>query len=208
MKTIVNFILDKSGSMEDQRDATIGGFNEYVTTLKKKKKGEILFSLTLFDTEFIHKYVVTPLSKVAKLTRRSYNPDGMTALYDAVVETVEAASAKIDEIKGKTKSLVVIMTDGMENSSTQHDQNCLIDLIKELEKENWTFVFLGANQDSWATAGDWGLSTKNIANWDNSSTRSVNAAFVSLASDTANYTASATTTTTDFFSKKDLSNDS
>jgi len=93
----------------------------------------------------------------------------------------------------------------MENSSTKHDQNCLIDLIKEMEKENWTFVFLGANQDSWGTAGNWGLSANNIANWNNSSAGSVNTAFMSLATDTANYTASAATTTTDFFSKEDLS---
>jgi len=85
MKTIVNFILDKSGSMEDQRDATISGFNEYITTLKKKTKGKVLFSLTLFHTNFIRKYVATPLNKIKKLTRRSYNPDGMTALYDDVV---------------------------------------------------------------------------------------------------------------------------
>ena len=206
MKTIVNFILDKSGSMDDSRDATISGFNEYLSTLKKEK-GDILFSLTLFDTEITKKHVVIPLSKVKKLTRKTYVPDGMTALYDAVVETVESANEKISEIKEKTKSLVVIMTDGQENSSSQHDQSCLKDLIKKLEKENWTFVFLGANQDSWLTTGDWGLSMNNVANF-NSSVAGTRSAFANLAKDTTAYACSMKASTDKFFSKEDLSNDS
>ena len=49
MKTLVNFILDKSGSMYNAQEATISGFNEYLGTLKEDK--DILLSLTLFDTK-------------------------------------------------------------------------------------------------------------------------------------------------------------
>ncbi len=208
MKTIVNFVLDKSGSMEDCRNATISGFNEYVSTLKNKRKKDdnILFSLTLFDTEVIKKHVAVPLSRVRKLTRRSYRPDGMTALYDAVIDTVETASERVDEMKGKVKSLVVIMTDGEENSSTKHDQNCLADLIKQFRKENWTFVFLGANQDSWATTANWGLDARNVANYQ-STPRGAAIAFMSLAKDTVSYANSNQLSTRKFFSKKELSED-
>jgi len=38
MKTLINFILDKSGSMSMRTDATISGFNEYLKTVKKEEK--------------------------------------------------------------------------------------------------------------------------------------------------------------------------
>lgn len=34
LPTIVNFILDKSGSMDSVRESTISGYNEYIQTLK------------------------------------------------------------------------------------------------------------------------------------------------------------------------------
>jgi len=210
MKTVVNFILDKSGSMFANQEATISGFNEYIATLKSKKKktDDILFSLTLFDTNVLQKYVAIPIKEVKKLTKESYVPDGFTALYDAVVETVEKVNEKVDEIKGETKHLVVIMTDGQENSSTLHNENCLKDLIKKLGEKNWTFVFLGANQDSWATTLNWGLATSNVANWTNSTPAQVNTCFASLANSTMDFACSNTGSTNNFFTKKDLSNDS
>lgn len=210
MKTIVNFILDKSGSMYETKEATISGFNEYIQTLKSKnkEKDKILFSLTLFNTSILQKYVAIPLKEVEKLTKESYSPDGFTALYDAVVETVEKVNEKAEEIKGEVKHLVVIMTDGQENSSVRHNEKCLKDLIEKLKEKNWTFVFLGANQDSWATTCDWGLAIANTANWDNSTVRGVSTCFASLANSTMNFACSNTGSTSNFFTKKDLSNDS
>ena len=136
MKTIVNFILDKSGSMETCKDETIIGFNKYVQTLKKKaKKGTMQFSLTLFDTVITKPYIAVDISKVKPLNVETYNPNGWTALYDAAVDTIEAVSAKVDKMKEKTAVLTVIMTDGMENSSTKHNQDCLKDLVSKLKKE-------------------------------------------------------------------------
>ena len=108
MKTVrVHFILDKSGSMELVRNATISGFNEYISTLNNDDaKYEI--TLTVFDTE------VTKLYEKAKpkdilLSKEEYVPSGMTALYDA-------ACSALKKIKGgRVKNVVVIMTDGEEN---------------------------------------------------------------------------------------------
>jgi uncharacterized protein YegL len=216
MKTIVNFILDKSGSMETCKDETIIGFNKYVQTLKKKaKKGTMQFSLTLFDTVITKPYIAVDISKVKPLNVETYNPNGWTALYDAAVDTIEAVSAKVDKMKEKTAVLTVIMTDGMENSSTKHNQDCLKDLVSKLKKEgNWTFVFLGANQDSWATGNLIGVDAGNVANFD---TVNIKRAFVNLAGNTANYAASMMSVantgstmlnTKDFFEgKKDVSKD-
>jgi uncharacterized protein YegL len=213
MKTIVNFVLDKSGSMDSCQDQTISGFNEYVATLKKKaKKGSMQFSLTLFDTEIQKPYVAVDIAKVNPLNKDTYIPDGCTALYDAAVDTIEAVNEKVEKMKEKVAVLTVLMTDGLENSSRRHDQNCLKDLIAKLKKEgNWTFVFLGANQDSWATGNLIGVDVGNVANFN---VKKVDTAFANLAGATIGYTASmavaansgSTMNTDNFFEgKKDVS---
>jgi uncharacterized protein YegL len=212
MKTIVNFILDKSGSMDICREETISGFNEYLKTLQKKaKKGTYLLSLTLFDTNIEKPYVAKDILDVKPLNKDTYNPEGMTALYDASVETIEGISRKVDKMKEKTAVLNIIMTDGQENSSQKHDAACLNDLIKKLKKEgNWTFVFLGANQDSWATGNLLGVDAGNVANWNNAN---VSYAFSNLADNTVAYASTmsvnastgGTMNTGDFFKgKKEL----
>lgn len=164
LTSIVNFILDETGSMGSIKDATINGFNEYINGLKKNKKGKILFTLTKFDSEGLRTpYVLTDISRVELLSEKTYQPGSMTPLYDAVVETVEKVA---DKIKDNEASLVIVMTDGEENASKKHNEKCLHDLIGKLQKKgNWTFAFLGANQDSWATAKNWGIPMGNISNW-------------------------------------------
>ncbi len=182
--TIVNFILDESSSMSAVRDATISGFNEYVDTLKKKAEGKVLFNLVTFDTEMSQIYEHEPIKNV-KLSKRTYDPNGCTALYDAVVETVEKAAKKDDK---EHSNLVVIMTDGEENSSRLHNMDCLNDVIKKLEKKgNWTFTFLGANQDSWDTAGQFGVAMGNTVNYDSSTKEGMENAFRGLSGSTVNF---------------------
>lgn len=162
--TVVNFILDETGSMGSIKNETISGFNEYINGLKKNKKGKILFTLTKFDSEGLRTpYLLTDIAKVEPLSEKTYQPGSMTPLYDAVVETVEKVA---DKIKVNEASLVIIMTDGEENASKKHNERCLRDLIEKLQgKGNWTFAFLGANQNSWATARNWGIPMGNISNW-------------------------------------------
>lgn len=160
-KTIVNFILDHSGSMQSVREATISGFNEYLQTLKEDTKNVYEFSLTLFDTETNQVTTSLPLKEVKDLSSAIYNPSGMTALYDAVCKTI----AKIKPAKGD-KVLTIIMTDGEENSSKEYTQVEMKKMIEEREKEgNWTFVYLGANQDSYAVAQKYGISQGNTVNF-------------------------------------------
>ena len=46
--TLVTFLLDRTGSMQSIKDDTIGAFNAYLETLKKKGGG-IEFSFLQFD---------------------------------------------------------------------------------------------------------------------------------------------------------------
>ncbi len=49
---LINFVLDKSGSMQSVRDATISGFNEFKND-QAREEGNAFFTLTLFDTRFM-----------------------------------------------------------------------------------------------------------------------------------------------------------
>jgi Mg-chelatase subunit ChlD len=206
--TIVNFILDKSGSMNSVLDATISGFNEYLGGLQRKKD-KILFSLTLFDTSDTETpYLLKPIRQVKPLTKKTYIPSGGTPLYDAVVETIEKVASQVKEMAEKPIVLTVIMTDGEENSSVKHNEKCLKDLVEKLQKEgNWTFVFMGANQDAWSTASGFGFMKGNTLSYLSTS-RGTNQVFMALSNSTTQFVSAKAMSTADFFAGGEKKDDS
>ncbi len=196
----VSFILDKSGSMESVKSATISGFNEYIQTLKKDTDTTYDFSLVLFDTDLVE-FERVNVKEVLELTENSYKPQGGTALYDAACDTIKTA-----EKNNAGKNLAVIMTDGGENASKEYSEKDLKAMIERLEKTGkWTFVFLGANQDSYAVAQKFGVSNMNISNFK-ATQAGMGATMRAMATNTVAYAASANTTTDSFFSKSDQEN--
>ncbi len=205
MKTTnVHIILDSSGSMDMIKSATISGFNEYVGTLRKEKKISYKMSLTLFNTDIDKRYVNEPLKGVKDLNSETYRPNNMTALYDAVCQTVK-------DIEGETRKnqrhVVVIMTDGLENSSREYTEKDFKNVVERLqEKGNWTFVYLGANQDSWGEAAKWGFKEDNVADF-NATMRGQAAVFANTAMATNSFSMSSAPSSSKFYSatqKRDI----
>ena len=162
LQPVVTVILDKSGSMQGVCQATIDGFNEYVRGLKGDMPDAML-GLTLFN-HGVEPHEAEQVKNVEPLTPLTYRPSGSTSLYDAVCSTLTSLK---DKVAKDQKSLVVIITDGEENTSTKYTEKHLANLVKELEaRGNWTFVFLGANQDAFATASSWGVHKGNTANFN------------------------------------------
>jgi hypothetical protein len=86
--TLVTFLLDRSGSMGDIWDETIGGFNAYIETLQRGGEA-IKFTLLQFDTGGIDKCCVAePVANIKRLDRDSYQPRGGTPLIDAAFKTI------------------------------------------------------------------------------------------------------------------------
>src|SRR5215813_9972118 len=56
------------------------------------------------------------------------------------------------------KVLAVIVTDGLENSSREVDPQTLATSIAQRERDGWTFIYMGANQDAWAIGEQAGFS--------------------------------------------------
>lgn len=175
-------LLDKSGSMGVVRDQTIAGFNEYVDALRRQRNA-VRLSLTAFDTAVEVRHTAATLRSIPRLDSVNYVPSGGTALFDAVAATLEALDGRLGS--GHTDPvLVVILTDGEENSSQRASAERVRQLIEErTARGNWTFTYIGANQDAWRAAGALGILAGNIAGFqaDNAGTTR---AFARLASAT------------------------
>jgi len=166
------FILDRSGSMSTIADETIGGFNAFVTG-QKELPGKATLTLVQFDHEYnvIHDNV--KLASVPELTRDTFKPRGMTALYDAVGLTI--ANFKHDNPKN-TKTIVAILTDGQENASKEYSYSKVKQLIDEVQGEHsWDVLFIGANMDSKSVAQSMGIKASNTTNFDYSKTGAMDA---------------------------------
>ena len=95
-RTLVTFLLDRTGSMEAIRDDTIGGFNTYLDTLQGDGGANIEFTLVQFDSMSIDKIcVAAPIAHVHKLNRDTYQPRASTPLIDAAYKTIEAVEASL-----------------------------------------------------------------------------------------------------------------
>lgn len=165
-ETFVSLVLDESGSMLHTKQATISGFNEYVGGLRTSKD-KIYFSLTKFNSDgVVVVYSAANMSEVKDLDSKSYKPNSFTPLYDAVGKTILDIQKQLATKGGsKKKVLMVVMTDGEENASREFNQTKISTLIKDKEKEGWTFVYLGANQDSWISGGAMGIARGNITDY-------------------------------------------
>jgi len=194
-KITVNIILDKSGSMASIREKTIDSFNEYLSGLRKDKKNKYEIGVTLFDTN-VDRWKQVPLSKFVDLDKEKYDPNGLTALYDAACSTINEVK------KNKGKNLVVVITDGQENSSQEYTEEQFKKIVEDLDaKKNWTFVYLGANQDSWANASQWGFSVNNVADF-HATDAGMKTTMSNLSRSTAAFACSASMATKNFFTEE------
>ncbi|ANU13177.1 vWA domain-containing protein [Planococcus halocryophilus] len=162
------FILDKSGSMAGLEKDTIGGFN---ALLEKQRKlpGEVRVTTVLFNQgyELLHDRI--PVTGVALMTEEDYQVGGMTALLDALGSTIQ----KISNVQKSTmqeqradRVMVVITTDGMENSSCEYSYKKIHEMIAmKKNTANWEFIFLGANIDAVATARQFGVEEDFAVNY-------------------------------------------
>ena len=62
--------------------------------------------------------------------------------------------------------LVVVFTDGLENASQRWSSQAIHRRISDCRQAGWTFVFLGANQDSYATGEGLAVAAGSISNFD------------------------------------------
>lgn len=153
------YILDRSGSMAGLESDTIGGFNSMLAK-QQKLPGDCRVTTVLFDHQLQLLHDRIDLEAVRPLTSADYYVGGMTALLDAIGTTIakiDNAQAFVAKGKQRPKVLVVIITDGYENSSKGFSAPLIKSMVESKKELGWEFVFLGANIDSVETAGAFGI---------------------------------------------------
>ena len=144
-------ILDESGSMSSIKNTIIQGFNELVQTIKGIEKQfpeqEHFVSFVSFNSlgqKLLH--FIDPASKLEQIDDKSYNPDAMTPLFDAMGFSVNKLK---QSLQGQTdyNVLVTVLTDGEENDSKEFSGNDIKKLVEELKQNRWTFTYIGTDHD-------------------------------------------------------------
>ena len=150
------------------RTDTEGGIKTFIED-QKKLPGEALVTLAQFDNRYDVVY------ESAKLDDIDYQliPRGSTSLCDAIGKFVTDLGETLrnqseDERPGKV--VVLILTDGMENSSKEWDTDSVKKLVTQQQEHwSWEFVFMGANVDAISEAKHFGIRGDNAINYAPSS---------------------------------------
>ena len=154
------FIVDKSGSMASIRKATIKAFNEILETQKKQAfDDEARITFAIFNDQYERNCLRASIEEVPVLSLENYNPTGCTALNDAVGKTIcDLQEAQKADVGREIKTLVCVLTDGLENSSREFSRTAIKALIQAKKAEGWEFLFVGSEFDVEKEAQTFGFS--------------------------------------------------
>jgi len=162
-KTHITILLDRSGSMCGIAKDMEGGINAFLQE-QAKLPGTCFVSLHQFDDEFETVFEKQKLFKTKPVPEVVLKPRGSTALIDSAMKAITKAKENTLD-----KNIVVIITDGCENSSKECKTADVQKLIRELDATDaWSFVFLGADQDSFGEAVNLGMTRSSAMNYTKS----------------------------------------
>jgi len=182
LNTEIIMVLDRSGSMNICSSDVVGGFNSFIEE-QKNGKGNARVTLAQFDDLYEMVYDNQPIENVSKL---DFHPRGSTALLDAIGKTILSSKDRIKKQRpGPDVVIFVIITDGQENASREFSKEKIKGLIAECEQMGWKFVYLGANQDAFSEAGQYGIAATGTMRYD--SVKGTQKMFTSVSNSTSSY---------------------
>jgi len=146
--TEIIMVVDRSGSMAAVRDDAIGGFNTFLED-QKKQPGSANLTLVLFNQNYDIVLDGKPIQDVQPLTVETYVPGGMTALLDAMGRAINQTGTRLAAMEEKDRPgrvIMVVLTDGQENSSHEFSRANIAEMVKhQEEKYGWKVIFLSSD---------------------------------------------------------------
>jgi Mg-chelatase subunit ChlD len=141
-------VVDRSGSMGPLRDDAIGGFNTFLAD-QQKQPGQANLTLVLFNELYDVVHDGKSIQDVQPLTAETYVPQGMTALLDAMGKAINQTGARLAALEEQDrpgKVIVVVLTDGQENSSCEFSKAKISEMVKHQEERyGWKVIFLSSD---------------------------------------------------------------
>ena len=159
-------LLDRTGSMEPIWSEALSSVNAYadgLATLDGGPRVDADITLAAFDAQEGLQFKVlrqdVDASEWRDVTNREISPRGMTPLYDAIGRMVSLAEKDRPE-----KAVIVIMTDGEENSSKEMTKASAKAALDRVRAKGWEVVFLGTEFSNFDDATGVGQSaSRNMA---------------------------------------------
>ena len=154
------------------RDETISGFNETVQQIKADFEENVdtqehTVCLVTFNGHVDQPIWLESVDSLSEINTNSYSPGGMTALRDAIGQTIVDLKKDLkDDLEGddRVDIFLTIITDGHDTASREHSGSDIQTMIDSLDMDNddspWTVAFMGASADI-VTAGQ-GMGFKSV----------------------------------------------
>lgn len=161
MRTHLYLLLDQSGSMTGRAHEVVSHVNEYLDDFRDK--ADTLVTILLFGGNTLRLWErETPIQLARPMRDDDFKPDGSTPLNDAIGRVIDMGKVFSDDNK-----LVVIVSDGEENSSKRYPGTPNVDLkrrVEHLGTSRWAFIYLGENQKAEVSIDAFGGLASNSAN--------------------------------------------
>lgn len=157
-KIKVTLLLDNSTSMEPVKKVFVEAVNKFVQNLIDTGC-QFEYDIVTFNTsiDYLHR---NKLSTEFNSIDDEYKTKGRTSFYDSVGEVIKNQNKKI-------KNILLIVTDGEDNSSTVMTSDTLKTLINDVEKNNnYKVILLGTEIDTDGLGQKIGLSKQNSVGFE------------------------------------------
>lgn len=166
-KVVLGFLIDRSASMENMDTSkTAESINKFIKDQIATEKEIIVYGAT-FNSRY-ELFADGINAQNVNITESDIMPEGTTALYDGIGNIISDVGERLLVMDERPeKVIIIILTDGEENSSKFTDKAAVNDMI-EYQKinHNWEFVFLAANQDAIMSGGSVGIGRESSCTYD------------------------------------------
>jgi hypothetical protein len=145
MDSLIQFILDKSGSMSPSTDGTVApntvaGYNKFLA-VQQRRMDDCAYLFATFDYSMFYHSEFASIFKAEPLTfPGSYWPGGGTALWGSIAHAITKTETHIKQLPAAERPAnvtFIVMTDGDDNSESEHA------VAKVKAHPDWRFIYLG-----------------------------------------------------------------
>lgn len=142
-RTAIYLLLDASGSMFGNKEEHLGGVNGYLEKLRNDGNYYTI-TIRIFSSGRSEVLREGNLEDVDYINNDEYITTGGTPLLDATWETIGKAEVLAEK---DDRVIVIVQTDGAENSSMEVKLEDLKKKIEDKRSDGWLFEFLGMGID-------------------------------------------------------------